>query len=63
MKHYPFTRPTIIAAIEFLGDVLTQARFDQLIVRLELNHLILLGPEKSVTSKSAMLAHVFEWLV
>ena len=57
MKDHPFTRPTIVAAVEFLGAVLTQAKFDQVIVRLGLNNDIALGSPKSVTAKSALLAH------
>ncbi|MCW2107099.1 UNVERIFIED_ORG: hypothetical protein M2402_004290 [Rahnella aquatilis] len=56
MKTYPFTRPTIIAAIEFLGSTLTQAKFDQVIVRLGLDDDIALASPKSVTAKSALLA-------
>ncbi|MBH1982245.1 MAG: hypothetical protein I8H79_06805 [Burkholderiales bacterium] len=56
MKAYPFTRPTIVAAVEFLGAALTQAKFDQVIVRLELDNDIALASPKSVTAKSALLA-------
>jgi len=56
MKAHPFTHPTIVAAIELLGEALTQARFDQLVVRLRLDDEIPLGPAKSVTAKSALLA-------
>lgn len=56
MKVHPFTRPTIIAAIEFLGAKCVQAKFDQIIVRLELDNEIELGPSKSVAAKSALLA-------
>lgn len=58
MKVHPFTRPTIVAAIEFLGEMLTQAKFDQLAVRLELDDEIPQGPAKSVTAKSALLAYL-----
>src|SRR5258708_7728808 len=58
MKTKPFTRPTMIAAVEVLGSVLSQARFDQLIVRLELNNEAALGPARSVTAKSAQVAHI-----
>ena len=58
MKSHPYTRPTIIAAIEFLGETLTQARFDQLAVRLGLDDEIPQGPAKSVTAKSALLARI-----
>ncbi len=43
-------------AIEFLGAALTQAKFDQVIVRLELDNDIALASPKSVTAKSALLA-------
>lgn len=56
MKPQPFTRPTIIAAIEFLGAASSQAKFDQVIVRLGLNNEIPLASPKSVTAKSALLA-------
>ncbi len=58
MKAHPFSRPTIIAAVEFLAEMLTQAKFDQLVVRLALDDEILQGPEKSVTAKSAVLARL-----
>lgn len=57
MKQHPFTRPTIIAAVEFLGAVLTQAKFDQLIVRMDLVNELPLASPKSVAAKSALLAH------
>ncbi|WP_446027567.1 hypothetical protein [Lelliottia amnigena] len=56
MKNQAFTRPTIVAAVEFLGAVLTQAKFDQVIVRLGLDNNIALSSPKSVTAKSALLA-------
>ena len=55
MKTHPFTRPTIIAAVEFLGAASTQAKFDQIIVRLGFDNEIELGSSKSVTAKSAIL--------
>lgn len=58
MKSHPFTRPTIVAAVEFLGEMLTQAKFDQLAVRLGLDDKIPQGPAKSVTAKSALLARI-----
>ena len=56
LKPQPFTRPTIIAAIEFLGAASSQAKFDQVIVRLGLNNEIPLASPKSVTAKNALLA-------
>jgi len=38
--------------------MLSQAKFDQLVVRLGLDDEIPLGPEKSVTAKSALLARI-----
>lgn len=58
MKSKPFTRPTVVAAIEFLGRKLTQAMFDQLIVRMGLDEQLPLGPSKSVSAKCALLAHI-----
>ena len=58
MKTHPFTRPTIVAAIRFIGASMSQAKFDQVIVDLELEQKIPLGPgpAQSVTAKSALLA-------
>jgi hypothetical protein len=56
MKAHPFTRPTIVAAVEFLGKMLTQAKFDQLVVRIGLDDEIPQGQVKSVATKSALLA-------
>lgn len=58
MKSHPFTRPTIVAAVELLGEILTQAKFDQLTIRLGLDGEIPLGSAKSVTAKSALLAYI-----
>jgi hypothetical protein len=60
VKTHPFTRPTVVAAVEFLGSRLSQAQFDQLIVRLGFNSEIALGPGsgRSVTAKSAQLGHL-----
>lgn len=58
MKSHPFTRPTIVAAVEFLAEMLSQAKFDQLVMRLGLDDEIPQGPVKSVTAKSAMLARI-----
>lgn len=57
MKLHTYTRPTIVAATEFLGEALSQAKFDQLIVRLNLVQEIGLGSSKSVTAKCAGLAY------
>ncbi|MEJ7138513.1 hypothetical protein [Amphibiibacter pelophylacis] len=58
MKVHPFTRPTIVAAVEFLAEMLSQAKFDQLAVRLGLDDEIPQGSAKSVTAKSALLARM-----
>lgn len=58
MKVHPFTRPTIVAAVEFLAEMLSQAKFDQLVMRLGLDDEIPQGPVKSVTAKSAALARI-----
>jgi hypothetical protein len=55
LRAIPFTRPTVVAAVEYLGAMLTQARFDQSILRLELENAIPFGPSKSVTAKCALL--------
>lgn len=56
MKIHPFTRPTVIAAVEWLGAILTQAKFDQLTVRLMLEDKIQHGKDVSVLAKCALLA-------
>jgi hypothetical protein len=56
MKTHPFTRPTVIAAVEFLRSMLSQAQFDMLLVRLGLDNEIQLGESKSVPKKAALLA-------
>src|SRR5690606_14943666 len=58
MKSHPFTSPTIVEAVEFLGETLTQAKFDQLAIRLGLDDDIPQGPGKSVAAKSALLARL-----
>ncbi len=58
MKIHPFTRPTVVAAIEFLGEKFTQANFDLLVIRLGLDDEIPLGAAKSVTARSALLARI-----
>lgn len=55
MRSHPFTRPTIIAAVEFLGEQLTQAKFDQLVLRLALENELALGSGLSLTARSARL--------
>lgn len=57
MSHtHSFTRPTILAAIELLAEKLSQASFDQMILRVELELEIPQGKEVSVKSKSTRMA-------
>ena len=57
MSHtHSFTRPTILAAIELLAGKLTQASFDQMILRVELEREVLQGKDVSVKSKSNRMA-------
>lgn len=58
MRDFPFTRPTITAAIELLGDKLSQAKFDVVIIRLQVEGYISIGNTKSVTAKVAQLGAV-----
>ena len=53
---HSFTRPTILAAIELLAEKLSQASFDQMILRVELEQEIPQGKEVSVKSKSTRMA-------
>lgn len=55
-KTHSFTRPTILVAIELLAEKLSQASFDQLILRVELEQEIPQGKEVSVKSKSNRMA-------
>jgi hypothetical protein len=56
MRAAPFTRPTIIAAVEFLDTRLTQARFNQLVVRIGLEAEIPSDSSLSVPKKSDLLS-------
>jgi hypothetical protein len=56
MASAKFTRPTIIAAVEFLSTVSTQAQINMHIVRLDLNREIAADDSKSVSKKAAMIA-------
>lgn len=53
---HSFTRPTILAAIELLAEKLSQASFDQMILRVQLEQEIPQGKEVSVKSKSTRTA-------
>jgi hypothetical protein len=57
MRITPFSRPTIIAAVECV-DLHTQGRFDQMVLRLGLENDIPQGGNVSVTKKSALLGRV-----
>lgn len=56
MRELPFTRPTIVAATDLLGKRLSQANFDVLLVRIGADNEVPLGPTKSITAKTALLA-------
>jgi hypothetical protein len=51
MRTTPFTRPTIIAAVEFLGERHSQARFNQMALRLGLENEIPSRTDLSVSKK------------
>lgn len=55
MKSHPFTRITLIAAVNFLGTKLTQAKFDQAMLWLELENDVVQGTAKSVAAKAVQL--------
>lgn len=57
MRQGPFSRPTVVAATELL-ERLTQARFNQMIVRLELENDVPLDTAVSVGKKIAVLGKV-----
>src|SRR5260370_23187296 len=55
MRLWPFTRSTIIAAVEFLGERLSQARFNQMVLRLGLENEIPSRTDLSVSKKTDLL--------
>lgn len=57
MRTTPFTRPTIIAAVEFL-ERHSQARFNQMVLRLELENDISSDTNLSVAKKCDMLGRI-----
>ena len=57
MRLLPFTRPTVIAAVELL-EVHTQASFDQLMLRLQVENEIGAGSSLSVAKKCVQLGHI-----
>lgn len=57
MRATPFTRPTLVAAVEFLQQH-TQAAFDQLVLRLGLEKDITSGTATSVARKCALLGQI-----
>jgi hypothetical protein len=58
MRAAPFTRPTIIAAIEFLGKQHSQADFNQMVLRLGLENEIPSRTDLSVSKKSDLLGRI-----
>jgi hypothetical protein len=56
MRSQPFSRPTILAAVDLLDSRLSQARFNQLVVRLGMEEAISLDTNVSVAKKAALLA-------
>jgi hypothetical protein len=57
MRTTPFTRPTVVAAVELL-DQHTQASFDQMVIRLGLEGEISSGTALSVKKKCALLSRI-----
>jgi hypothetical protein len=57
MRLIPFTRPTLVAAVEFL-ETHNQARFDQMILRLGLEGVVPSGTAMSVPKKCNALGRV-----
>lgn len=55
MRERPFTRPAILAAIELLDERLSQASFNQLLLRLSMEETITLDTAVSVPKKAALL--------
>src|SRR5437867_2098224 len=58
MRAAPFTRPTIIAAVEFLGERHSQARFNQMVLRLGLENEIPSRTDLSVSKKCDLLGRI-----
>lgn len=57
MRFAPFTRPTLVAAVELLEQH-SQARFDQVVLRLGLEDEVAAGTELSVAKKCAILGRI-----
>ncbi len=57
MRPAPFTRPTLIAAVELLED-LSQARFNQMVLRLGLEEEITSSASLSVAAKCDLLGRI-----
>lgn len=57
MRQTPFTRPTLLAAVELL-ERHTQARFNQLVLRLGLEQAVPSATSVSVAAKTAILGRV-----
>ena len=58
MRAAPFTRPTIIVAVEFLGERHSQARFNQMVLRLGLENEIPSRADLSVSKESDLLGRI-----
>lgn len=57
MRARPFSRPTLLAAVELLEGH-SQARFDQMVLRLGLEGEIGPGTAVSVARKCGILGHI-----
>ena len=57
MRSVPFTRPTLIAAVELLEQH-SQARFNQMVLRLGLEDEISTSTSLSVANKCALLGRI-----
>ena len=58
MRQTPFTRPTLLAAIELLERHHSQAQFNQMVLRLGLEEEIPSSTSTSVAAKSVMLGRI-----
>ena len=58
MSDVPFTRPTILAAVAFLDKSLSQASFNQTVLRLGLEDEITSSTTLSVSKKADLLGRI-----
>jgi hypothetical protein len=56
MRSQPFSKPTLLAAVDLLDSRLSQARFNQLLIRLGMEDIVPLDTNVSVAKKAALLA-------